>query len=164
MWRKCMSKILRFGKLCKLGFCMSLFALSTLSFNAPSDINNCHPSDKHLNALELGIKLETHFWKLVQQQKINQFSDELAHIFQGLNIEGIYTRKQQINGLTGATLASFNINNPVAKREGDLLVFSYNFVAHESDLTNGPSLTVWKRYKNSWKIVSHSYVPFQIGE
>lgn len=149
----------RVYRTCNLGFCASLFVLSALSFNTTlnADDNSCN----HSNSLELGIALETNYWNLVQEQNVKKFSNKIAHIFQGLNISGIYTRDQQIDGLTGATLRSFCIKNPIAHRFEDVLVFSYDFIARGSDLTSGPTLTVWRKYENSWKIVSHSYVPFQ---
>lgn len=141
-----------------LGFFVSLFVLSVLSFNMTLSADN--HSCNHSNSLELGIALETNYWTLVQEQKVKKFSNKIAHIFQGLNVSGIYTRAQQIDGLTGATLARFRIKNPIAHRFEDVLVFSYDFIATGSDLTSGPTMTVWKKYDLSWKIVSHSYVPF----
>lgn len=145
-------------KICKLGFCASVFVLSSFSFNASLNANS-HDS-QYTDALELGIYLESKFWTSVQDQNVKEFSNSLAHIFQGLNISGVYTREQQIEGLTGATLANFTFNNPIATRLHDVLVFSYDFVAIGSDLTSGPSITVWKKHAHCWKIVSHSYVPF----
>ena len=144
-------------KACKLGFCVSLFAFSALSLNIA--YANCHhPSS---DDLELGIELETNYWTQVQEHNVKEFSHLIAPIFQGINISGVYTRDQQIAGLAKSTLASFSINNPIAKRDHDVLVFSYDFVAIESNLTNGPSITVWKKIDCSWKIISHTYVPFR---
>lgn len=137
---------------------VSLFALSVMSVHTTSlyaDAEVC------CSDLELGIRLETCFWKTVQRQNICELSQKISAIFQGLNISGIYTREEQISGLTGVLLPFFEINDPVATRCNDVLVFSYEFVAPvESGLISGPSLTVWRKENRCWKIVSHSYVPF----
>lgn len=145
-------------KLCRVSFCVSLFTLSSVSFNATlnAESRHHHKSD----ALELGIALETRFWNLVENHNVEKFSAKLAHIFQGLNVSGVYTIEEQINGLAQANLVSFEINNPKSHRFSDILVFSYDFVASGTGLTSGPSITVWKKDDNYWKIISHSYVPF----
>lgn len=148
----------------KFGLYIGLFALSALSFHA--DLSGHHRGDHchHLeqsDATTLGLALETRFWTLVQSQKVKKFSRMIPHIFQGLSIQGIYNREQQITGLTGATLTGFEIQNPKGTRTGDTLVFSYEFIVEAgSDLMPGPDVSIWKKYGKSWKIVSHSYVPF----
>lgn len=118
---------------------------------------DCHFSSD----LELGLHLERNFWNAVQKQNIAKLSRKIAQIFQGLRISGIYTREEQITGLTGVTLSTFALNNPIAHCHKDVLVFSYDFVAPvESGLTSGPTLSVWNKVGNAWKLVSHSYVPF----
>lgn len=136
----------------------TLLVLFGFSFN--SSLNATYIDRQQSDPLELGVSLETEFWTLVQEHNVKRFSKKLAPIFQGLNISGSYTREQQISGLAGATLTGFAINNPVVTRSGNTLVITYNFVATDSNLTNGPSITIWKKYGCSWKIVSHSYVPF----
>lgn len=141
-----------------LGVYVSLFALSAMSFHATSlyAVAEVQCSD-----LELGIRLETSFWKAVQRQNVREISRKISAIFQGLNISGIYTKEESIAGLTGVDLPFFEINDPVATRCNDVLVFSYEFVApEESDLISGPTLSVWRKDCQSWKLVSHSYVPF----
>ncbi len=140
----------------RLSFCISLFVLSALNFTTLHADHHHSQSDD----LELGIALETEYWTLVQNKNVKKFSAKLLPIFQGLNILGVYTREEQISGLAASTLFSFSINNPVSHRSGDTLVFSYDFVAIGSGLTSGPSITVWRKHKHSWKIASHSYVPF----
>lgn len=152
-----------FFKISKLGLCLTLFSLSSLSFNTDLHALNVeakahgHHSE---DAVRLGTRLETEFWTLVQDQNIKEFSKKFTKIYQGFNISGAFSRSQQIKGLTGATLSGFTINNPVATRFQDVLVFSYDFVAFDSNLVSGPSVTIWKKYNKTWKIVSHSYVPF----
>ena len=147
-------------KLSQLSCCIYAFVLLGLSVIPLSLLANCHPHHRHQDALELGIALETEFWTLVQKQKVDKFSKKISPIFQGLNESGVYNRREQIDSLTGVTLTSFLINNPKSHRSHDVLVFSYDFIALGSDLLSGPSLTVWRKIDGSWKMVSHSYVPF----
>lgn len=150
----------KLGKASRISFCAGLFVLSTLGFQSAS-LHATSSTSHHCSDLELGIHLETCYWKAVQEQNIDKISEKVAHIFQGLNLSGVYTREEQIAGLTGITLPFFSIKNPVATRHDDVLVFSYNFIApDESGLTNGPTISVWKKCDCSWKLVSHSYVPF----
>ena len=160
----------------KFGLYIGLLALSVLSFQVDlrADHSDAYTSNyfDHLeqelsdattlrDATALGLTLETRFWTLVQNQKVEKFSKKIAHIFQGLNIQGIYTREEQITGLTGATLTSFEIQNPKGTRSGNTIVFSYEFIIGAgSSLTPGPDISIWKKHGDSWKIVSHSYVPF----
>ncbi|WP_068469555.1 nuclear transport factor 2 family protein [Candidatus Protochlamydia phocaeensis] len=144
----------------KLGLFAGLFALSAISVNMPVNAEGFHRHHSD-DDVELGFLLETQFWTAVQNRDIDRFSKKLAPIFQGLNISGAYTREQQITGLANSTLISFVIDNPVATRFQNTLIFSYDFVAVGSGLTSGPSITVWKKYGYSWRIVSHSYVPFR---
>lgn len=150
-------------KFLKKNFYPSLFFCASLLLSL-SPIQSlqaeAHPQCRPQEAVKLGVRLETEFWNLVQEQKIRQFSEKLDPIFQGLKISGIYTRKQQIEGLTGATFKKFEILNPIARRCGDDLVISYNFVAKKSNLTSGPTISVWKKTNGEWKIISHSFVPF----
>lgn len=147
-------------KTSRLSFCVSLFVLSAMSFQTTSLYAKSNIAD-HCSNLELGIYLETNFWETVEQQNIAKLSKKIAHIFQGLSLSGVYTREDQISGLTGVTLTFFSINQPVATRQKDVLVFSYNFIApNESGLVSGPTISVWKKTNCSWKMVSHSYVPF----
>lgn len=146
-------------RLYRLSFCASLLILSSLSFNALL-MADSHHHHRQTDDLELGIELETKFWTLVQNHEVEKFSKKLTPIFQGLNVSGAYTRDQQIEGLAAATLTNFAIYNPVATRFHDILVFSYDFVAIGNGLTSGPTITIWKKYSHSWKIISHSYVPF----
>lgn len=147
-------------KLSRMSFCLGIFTLSALcSTTTLTAENSNHQNSENL---KLGISLETRFWNLVQKQEVEEFSEKLAPIFQGLNVSGVYTRSQQIAGLAQASLISFQIRNPIATRSQDVLVFSYEFVAVGTGLTSGPSITVWKKHEHTWKIVSHSYVPFLI--
>lgn len=143
-----------------LSFCTAFFVFSALNF-LPASLHAKPCKCNSSNELELGLQLETNFWKTVQKQNIDKLSKKIARIFQGINIAGIYTREEQISGLTGVTLTNFAITHPVSHCRKDVLVFSYDFFAPvESGLINGPTLSVWKKFGDSWKMVSHSYVPF----
>ncbi len=153
----------------KFSLCISLFILLAVSFYADLSAHHsshssdhCHDSkDDPSNATALGLALETRFWTFVQNQQVEKFSKKISSIFQGLNIQGIYTREEQIAGLATSTLTSFEILNPKGTRSGDVLVFSYEFIVGVgSDLTPGPELTIWKKHGDSWQMVSQSYVPF----
>lgn len=153
---------IKLGNTFRLSLYTCLFIFSTLSFQETYLHATCSTFD-HCNALELGLRLETEYWETVQQQEIARLSKKIACIFQGLNISGIYTRQQQITGLTGVRLPFFFIENPVATCCQDTLVFSYDFIAPvESGLVSGPTLSIWRKFNCTWKLVSHSYVPFAV--
>jgi hypothetical protein len=140
---------------CQLIFCIGCLSLSGLSFQTPL-LADYHRYD----ALELGLALEIEFWTLVQNHEVKKFSRKLAPIFQGLNIERIFSKEEQIEALARSILINFDIRNPKATRSGNVLVFSYNFIAAGTGVTSGPTLSVWKKDDKIWKMVSHSFVPF----
>lgn len=141
-------------------FYTCLFILCLSALNCSNKLIAIDIQNRQERTLELGIHLETGFWNLVKRQENKRAAKKIALAFQGLNKHGIYDREQQIDGLTGTTLNHFSIKNPVAHRSQNVLVFSYDFVAAGSDLTSGPNITIWKKDGKSWRIVSHSYVPF----
>lgn len=110
---------------------------------------------------ELATQLVNRFWKNVEHQRTKAYSNLLAIGFQGLNEQGHYDREDQIRGLKHSTLRSFKIKHLTAKRYAETLVISYDFYAHGKGLTSGPSIDVWHRRNRTWKLISHSYVPFQ---
>ena len=113
------------------------------------------------SAKKLGEKLEHEFWNNVKNQNVKAYSYLLAEIFQGLSITGVYSREDEINGLKQATLKKFRIENLCATQRKDVLVVSYDLVAHGKGITSGPEIDVWNKIKDEWKIVSSSYVPFE---
>lgn len=165
---------------CRAAFYLGVFSLSI--FGGAKNLNGAQLNIDG-DPTKLGKQLETQFWNAVKKQNVNRFSDKLAHIFQGLNLEGVYTREEQIDGLTGAVIVSFEINNGVGHRRGKDLVFSYDLMTVSDDVVSGPNLSIWRFYplkgnerledhsscsesssgnnnhKGVWKMISHSYVP-----
>jgi hypothetical protein len=140
-----------------LSCCIGLLTLSSFSYQASLHAECHHCQD---DALKLGIELETNFWNLVKRHEVHKFSKKLAPIFQGLSINGVFTREQQIDSLARITLIGFKIENPRATCSGNVLVFSYDFIADGIGLTNGPTTSVWKKYHHAWRMINHSFVPF----
>lgn len=141
-----------------INFFKAIFCLSILNFSfctAAAQVED----HRFQSDLELGVFLETRFWNLVEQHDVPGFSDEISHIFQGLNASGVYSRENQITGLAGVTIDSFAINDPIVTRHCDVLVIGYNFAATGEGIVSGPSISVWKKTERSWKWVSHSYFP-----
>lgn len=144
-----------------ISFCLFLFVLVCFTPLLQANFHpQPHPNARSEDALELGLALETEFWTLVQEHKVQEFAQKISPIFQGLSIAGIDTRDEQINGLASSIVGSFSIQNPVASRFGDTLVISYDFIAVNSNLTSGPTISIWKKSGCNWRMVSHSYVPF----
>jgi len=110
---------------------------------------------------KLAKTLVTKFWDEVKDQNVRGYSELLAFPFQGENISGHYNRRQQIAGLKGLTLTKFKLKNLIAARYCDTLVISYDFWAKGTGVTSGPSIDIWKQGKRDWKLISHTYVPFQ---
>lgn len=112
---------------------------------------------------EIGERLVTQFWTDVENQDVAAYSKLIACSFQGLNIEGVYNRDDQIEGLENLTLTAFYLENVVAAWHNGTLVVSYNFFAEGDGVVSGPSIDVWQKTACGWKLISHSYVPFLIG-
>lgn len=116
-------------------------------------------------AFAFAKEMEQHFWKAVQNKDIEKFSDKLSHEFQGLNIDGIYDREEQIEGLTQADLISFKMSRIKVTFTPHAYVITYQFDSTGTGLTNGATMSVWARQhyhvdpKLNWKMISHSYVP-----
>ncbi len=107
-----------------------------------------------------GYHLVHSFWESVMRQDVESYSHKLSHNFQGLNTDGIYNRHDQITGLSGLTVTSFQLENLKTSRSGKTLVISYDFYATGDGIVSGPSIDVWQKCDKTWKQISHSYVPF----
>lgn len=113
-----------------------------------------------LKTHQLAKRLETHFWNTVKDHNLEGLEKAISLVFQGNASSGIYTREQQITGL--ASVGSFNffdLQNLIAFRDDDIIVISYYFIADSPDLINGPTISVWKKGKCHWHLISHSYFP-----
>ncbi|MCE5295104.1 MAG: nuclear transport factor 2 family protein, partial [Chlamydiales bacterium] len=107
-----------------------------------------------------GYRLVNRFWTHVMKQDVRAYSNMLACNFQGLNIDGIYNRQDQITGLSSLSVTSFQLKNLTTSRSGKTLVISYDFYATGDGIVSGPSIDVWHKSGKTWKQISHSYVPF----
>lgn len=147
----------KISKVTQLALFAGMAAFSNLALSTPvhADFFSHHKDD----ALILGVELETEFWTLVQEHNVRGFSKKLSKIFQGLNINGAYTRADQISGLSSANLTGFTITNPVATRFKDALVLTYILTATGTGITSGPNISTWKKHEGKWKMISHCYVP-----
>lgn len=146
----------------KLMLYVGLFALSSMSFQviASNTATASHHQDQ--KNLALALKLENHFWTLVQEQKMNKLFKLLAPNYQALNISGIYSRnrKQQVDGLTGVKMKSFTIVKPFATRHGNVINLSYKiYFISGPPVIDSINLSTWNKFQDGWKMVSHSYVP-----
>jgi len=109
----------------------------------------------------LASKLVTNFWNQVKKQDVKAYSKLFARDFQGMNVAGAYTRKQQIAGLQALTVTSFKITRLIASQVKDTLVVSYNFKAKGRNIVSGPSMDIWQKIDRRWQQISHTYVPYQ---
>lgn len=125
-----------------------------------SSSSSCSCSE--VSAQELGRKLVTRFWTDVEEQNVKGYSRQMTPNFQGLNIHGIFNRQDQIDGLQNLTVTHFELRNLFAAIYNcDTLVISYDFVAEGEGIVSGPSLDTWCKVRGQWKLVNHSYVPFE---
>ena len=115
---------------------------------------------KNSHSETTGYHLVNSFWTNVMKQDVRAYSNMRASNFQGLNIDGIYSRQDQITGLSNLSVTSFQLNNLTTSRFGKTLVISYNFNATGDGIVSGPSIDVWHKSGKTWKQISHSYVPF----
>ncbi|MBS0635323.1 MAG: hypothetical protein JSR37_07670 [Verrucomicrobia bacterium] len=107
-----------------------------------------------------GYRLVHSFWNCVMNQDVVCYSKKLACNFQGLNLDGVYTQQDQISGLLGLTVTSFELQNLLTAKSGNTLVISYDLYATGEGIVSGPSIDVWHKTHDGWKMISHSYVPF----
>lgn len=128
--------------------------------NSLLTLNASHSSHHFQRNLKLALSLENDFWVAVQKGKVHRFEEMISSDFQGFNSDGSYDKKQQIKGFKAASLLGFGINNPVVTREGDNLIFSYTLIAIGNGITSGPQITMWRKHHSAWKVITHSYVPF----
>lgn len=108
---------------------------------------------------QLGFELETQFWNLVQKHDVKGFSEKISDAFQADSFLGILNRDQEIAGLSNGGLQTFTLQNMVVTRDHNVLIVSYIFEAISAHLTNGPTISVWKKSGSEWKLVSHSFFP-----
>lgn len=109
----------------------------------------------------LAKNLVTHFWKDVQRQDIASYSSKVASNFQGLSLAGHDNKASLIAGLSKITLEQLTLKNIKAVKYEKTLVVSYDLLAKGSNVSSGPNIDVWHQCKSQWKLISHSYVPFQ---
>jgi hypothetical protein len=137
-----------------------LFSMALLTMNTDSLRAHDH-SCEHLNELSterIANKLETNFWTVVQTHKNHELSEIISPSFQGLGPSGAITREEEISVLEASTIESFSLQNMIATRTEDVLIITYHFGYTGTVLTNGPTLSVWKKGKKHWILVSHSFV------
>jgi len=134
--------------------------LSSVCITKPA-LAQSHTLSKEASEQKLAFKLVTKYWKAVERQDVKLYSHFLAPHFQGINISGIYTRNDQISGLESLTVTSFKLENLKASSFNDTLVISYDFQAQGQGIVSGPSMDIWHKKHNKWKLISHTYVPFQ---
>lgn len=134
-----------------------LFCISFCSFLTAAQVGtNAETSHSETT----GYRLVNRFWTHVMKQDVRAYSNMLACNFQGLNIDGIYNRQDQITGLSSLSVTSFQLKNLTTSRSGKTLVISYDFYATGDGIVSGPSIDVWHKSGKTWKQISHSYVPF----
>lgn len=117
--------------------------------------NECCPQKR-------GEALVRRFWNSVERQDIKAYSEAIDCTFRGLNTAGIYNRDDQIAGLSSLTVTAFELRNLVSEKHGKTLVISYDFYAVGEGIVSGPSIDVWYQVCDGWKLISHSYVPFEV--
>ena len=127
-----------------------------------ADARECSQWCQENDSQEIGEKLVCQFWQNVERQDIKAYSKALDCSFQGLNLEGIFDREDQIYGLSHLTVTAFELKNLVQTGQGKILVVSYDFYALGEGIVSGPSIDVWHKTSRGWKLISHSYVPFEI--
>lgn len=146
---------------CGMTLCTSLLTVGALCFCEPGYASKCSSSSEASTQV-LATHLVTKFWNDVKEQDVTAYSRLIAKRFQGLNTAGHYNKDEQIAGLQGLTVTAFTLNNLIAARYEDTLVISYDFLAEGSGIVSGPSIDIWHKKKCRWKLISHSYVPFQV--
>lgn len=139
-----------------------MLTLSSLFISPEIQAHECsghESSEPFFN--EIGTQLVTQFWNDVENQDVKAYSHKLACSFQGLNTNGIYDRNDQITGLENLTVTDFLLVNVVSAWHHGTLVVSYEFFAEGTGIVSGPSIDIWQKTTcGSWKLISHSYVPF----
>lgn len=154
------TKIQQVKKVYNIALAASLMAIGLICCSLPIGAAE-HCSDANSSADKLGCKLVSHFWSDVQHQDVAGYSRLLAARFQGLNTDGHYDKKEQISGLKDLTVSKFALKHLIAAQYGNTLVVSYDFVAKGQGIVSGPSIDVWQKKSCQWKLVSHSYVPYE---
>ncbi len=137
-------------------FCL-LFCISSCGYLAAAQ---ARVKSEKIDTQAIGYHLVNSYWKNVMQQDVASYSSKIACNFQGLNTHGIYTRENQITGLSNLTVTAFTLSNLTTSRFGKTLVISYNFYATGEGIVSGPSIDIWHKCGKKWKLISHSYVPF----
>lgn len=127
-----------------------------------ADARECSQSCQENDSQKIGEELVSQFWQNVEKQDIRAYSKAIACSFQGLNLAGIFDRADQIYGLSHLTVTAFELKNLVQTSQGKNLVVSYDFYALGEGIVSGPSIDVWHKTSQGWKMISHSYVPFEI--
>jgi hypothetical protein len=151
------------GRISLTGIYASLLLLGSfcLTETAHAHCDKCSSSSKEISTQKLARSLVKHYWNEVKEENVKGYSRLIALGFQGLNINGIYNRNDQISGLQGLTVTKFRIEDLVAARYKNTLVISYEFLAEGTGIVSGPSIDIWFENDGEWKLISHSYVPFQ---
>ena len=147
---------------CTRGVFVSIVTLGACLYSLPAHAHEDSSTSFNVSPREqLIARLVNTFWESVQRQDVRAYSKMLAPKFQGINIYGVYDRAQQIAGLQGLTVKKFKITHVFAAKYNDTLTISYNFTAEGRGIVSGPSIDIWQRINQKWKLISHTYVPYQ---
>ncbi len=148
------------NKICLTGIYTSLFVLGSFCVNQTAQADECANSYSEISTEKLARSLVKHFWNEVKEQNVIGYSHLITNDFQGINVEGIFNKEDQVSGLQSSRVTKFKLKDLIAARHGNTLVISYEFLAEGSGIVSGPSIDIWYKKEGHWKIISHSYVPF----
>lgn len=147
---------------CSAGLRSSIAILAFVVINM-----SCGPSlrayeispERHEDARALGIHLEKRFWNLVYAHDARGLNKIISPVFQGVSPFGIDNKYTKITELLNSTMQGFVLKHVHVKKYLDFLVITYRFEAAGSNLTDGNTISTWKKVGSHWKMVSHSFFP-----
>ncbi len=143
----------------RMGLYAGILAVCPLSLTLCSSAQAAPVETTPGNNIELGLELETNFWKAVLEKDVKKYSDKLSHIDQNIINNGDVSDKiQKIAALSSLLFSDFAIQNAVVTKTDDHLIISYNLILIEqATSTTFHVLTTWKEHDKQWKIVSQAF-------
>ena len=109
----------------------------------------------------LGEKLETELWENVKKENWKGLDNQISESFQGVNLEGVRNKAQEISFFRKANVKSFNLSNFKVTEGKNVMIVSYEIELAETFETErvfakSPRLSVWQNINGNWQWIAHA--------
>jgi hypothetical protein len=112
--------------------------------------------------VSLGEKLETQMWEDMKHRDYRAIEENIAKEFQSVHSFGALNRDEEIELIKKLYLGTYEISKVQVTESENTIVVTY-LISVKEKIDNqelsakpAPRLSVWKKFDNKWKWISHA--------